>query len=76
MGEKRICVVGLGTMGSQIALVFARAGLETMVVEADQARLDQGMDRVRGFLDRQVKMDKLFSKHFLRAALSSSMAVK
>ena len=31
MNVDRVGVVGLGTMGRQIALVFARAGLETTV---------------------------------------------
>lgn len=57
-GEK-ICVVGLGTMGFQIAVVFARAGFETQVVEVDQERLDQGMERIRNFLGKQVKKGKI-----------------
>jgi 3-hydroxybutyryl-CoA dehydrogenase len=57
-GEK-ICVVGLGTMGSQIAVVFARAGLETRAVELDQERLNQGMERIRAFLSKQVNKGKI-----------------
>lgn len=57
-GEK-ICVVGLGTMGFQIAVVFARAGFETQAVEVDQERLDQGMERIRNFLGKQVKKGKI-----------------
>ncbi|MEV0969727.1 3-hydroxyacyl-CoA dehydrogenase [Microtetraspora glauca] len=41
-------VVGLGTMGAGIAEVFARAGVQVIGVEADDAALDRG----RGHLDR------------------------
>ncbi len=59
MNIENISVVGLGTMGSQIAIVFAQAGFTTNVVEVDQERLDQGMERIRGFLTRQAKKGKL-----------------
>ncbi|UCD84536.1 MAG: 3-hydroxybutyryl-CoA dehydrogenase [Deltaproteobacteria bacterium] len=59
MKGDRICVVGLGTMGSQIAVVFAQAGFETRAVELGQERLDQGMERIRGFLGKQVKKGKI-----------------
>ena len=57
--DKQVCVVGLGTMGSQIAVVFSRAGFPTRVVESDAERLEQGMDRVKSYLDRKVKRGKL-----------------
>jgi len=57
--DKKVCVVGLGTMGSQIAVVFARAGFSTRVVESDADRLEQGMDRVKAYLDKQVKRGRL-----------------
>lgn len=57
-GEK-ICVVGLGTMGSQIAVVFARAGFEARTVEVNQEYLDQGRERIQGFLDKQAKKGKI-----------------
>ncbi len=59
MKETRVCVIGLGTMGSQIAMVFAAGGFKTTVVENDRSRLDQGMDRIHSFVDRRVKKGKL-----------------
>lgn len=59
MSIEKICVVGLGTMGSQIAVVFAQAGLTTIVVETDKDLLDQGMGRVESFLARQIKKGKM-----------------
>jgi 3-hydroxybutyryl-CoA dehydrogenase len=52
-------VVGLGTMGSQIATVFARAGRTTIVVETSQERLDAGLAAIRKSLDGQVSKGKL-----------------
>jgi len=59
MKIEKVCVVGLGTMGSQIAVVFAKAGFTTIVVETDQGLLDKGMERVEGFLARQAKKGKI-----------------
>lgn len=59
MSSERIAVVGLGTMGSQIAVVFARAGFATAVVEASPERLEAGLASIRRFLDGQVKKGKL-----------------
>lgn len=62
MKIEKICVVGLGTMGSQIAVVFGKAGLTTIVVETEKDQLDQGMGRIEGFLDRQIKKGKIGDK--------------
>jgi len=62
MKIEKICVVGLGTMGSQIAVVFGKAGLTTIVVETEKDYLDQGMGRIEGFLDRQIKKGKIGDK--------------
>ncbi len=40
---KRVAVVGAGTMGGGIAMVFANAGIPVLLKEADQAALDRGM---------------------------------
>ncbi|MEW5945924.1 MAG: 3-hydroxyacyl-CoA dehydrogenase NAD-binding domain-containing protein [bacterium] len=69
MEIKKVCVVGAGTMGSQIAVVFAGAGFETIVVEAGQGLLDAGMERIRNFLDGRARKGKL-SEEDAAAALS------
>ena len=58
MKVKRVGVVGLGTMGSNIAIVCARGGKETTVFEADAAAMEAGMGRVRAFLDAGVEKGK------------------
>ena len=55
---KKIGVVGAGTMGAQIALVFADGGLETFLHDLTGARLEQGMKGIGSLLDRQVAKGK------------------
>src|SRR5918995_4226270 len=55
----RIGVVGGGLMGSGIAEVCARAGVEVTVVEADDAAADLAQARVEKSLDRGARSGKL-----------------
>ncbi|HEX3425987.1 MAG TPA: 3-hydroxybutyryl-CoA dehydrogenase [Acidimicrobiales bacterium] len=57
----RVGVVGCGLMGSGIAEVSARAGLDVLVVEADDASLAAGRKRVESSLGRAVRSGKLSS---------------
>jgi 3-hydroxyacyl-CoA dehydrogenase len=43
----RAAVVGAGTMGGGIAMVFANAGIPVLLKDADQAALDRGLDNIR-----------------------------
>jgi 3-hydroxyacyl-CoA dehydrogenase len=43
----RVAVVGSGTMGGGIAMVFANAGIPVVLKEVDQPALDQGLARIR-----------------------------
>ncbi|MBV9756860.1 MAG: enoyl-CoA hydratase/isomerase family protein [Alphaproteobacteria bacterium] len=45
---ERAVVIGAGTMGGGIAMCFANIGIPVTVVEAEQAALDRGLDRVAG----------------------------
>ena len=58
MKVQKVGVVGLGTMGSNIAIVCARGGKETVVFEANPAAMESGMGRVRAFLDAGVQKGK------------------
>src|SRR4029077_1670672 len=40
-------VVGAGTMGSGIAMVFANAGIPVLLKETDQAALDRGLANIQ-----------------------------
>ena len=59
MSIESVAVVGLGTMGSQIAVVFARAGIATRAIEASQVGLDAGRKAIDRFLQGQVDKGKL-----------------
>jgi 3-hydroxyacyl-CoA dehydrogenase len=43
----RAAVVGSGTMGGGIAMVFANAGIPVLLKDVDQAALDAGMAKIR-----------------------------
>lgn len=59
MSIERVGVVGAGLMGSGIAEVCARAGLDVIVREVDAAACERGRDRIVGSLDRGVRSGKL-----------------
>ena len=44
---KSAAVVGAGTMGGGIAMVFANAGIPVLLKETDQAALDRGLNTIR-----------------------------
>src|ERR1700728_3246353 len=51
---RSVAVVGSGTMGGGIAMVFANAGIPVLLKEVDQLALDQGLARIRKNYDRSV----------------------
>ncbi len=55
----RVGVVGCGLMGSGIAEVCSRAGLDVVVREIDAAAAEAGQKRLTGSLDRGVRSGKL-----------------
>ncbi|MFE0460025.1 3-hydroxybutyryl-CoA dehydrogenase [Kitasatospora sp. NPDC058965] len=55
----RVGVVGCGLMGSGIAEVFARAGLDVLVSEATGEALELGRGRITHSLENAVKRGKL-----------------
>jgi 3-hydroxybutyryl-CoA dehydrogenase len=59
MSIERVGVVGAGLMGSGIAEVCARAGLDVIVREVDAAACERGRARIVGSLDRGVRNGKL-----------------
>jgi 3-hydroxybutyryl-CoA dehydrogenase len=61
MAIKTVGVLGCGLMGSGIAQVCAASGYKTVVREVDQTYLDQGLGRIRKFLDDGVSKGKVTS---------------
>lgn len=59
MKDVKACVIGVGTMGYQIALAFASAGVKTVVHDADQARLDAGVKNIEAFLAKRAAKGKI-----------------
>jgi 3-hydroxybutyryl-CoA dehydrogenase len=55
----KVAVVGLGTMGAGIAEVLARAGLEVIGVEKDEAGRARGLGHLAHSTDRAVSRGKL-----------------
>ena len=56
---KTVGVVGSGTMGTGIAIVVARAGLRTIVLDAKQEALDHAREQAAAFLAKSVARGKL-----------------
>ncbi|MGH9302851.1 MAG: 3-hydroxybutyryl-CoA dehydrogenase [Acidimicrobiales bacterium] len=67
---EHVGVVGSGLMGSGITEVCARAGLDVVVVEADQRLADRGRERLEASLLMGVRREKL-SEHEAGRALAS-----
>jgi 3-hydroxybutyryl-CoA dehydrogenase len=59
MTIRTVGVLGCGLMGSGIAQVVAAAGHRTIVREVDDNQLDQGLSRIRHFLDGGVARGKI-----------------
>ncbi len=56
---RTVGVLGCGLMGSGIAEVSARAGYETIVLEADESILAAGMKKIQSSLGRAVERKRL-----------------
>lgn len=59
MGIKKVAVVGIGTMGSQIGIVCARGGFQTTLVDLSEELIKKGFGAITSFLNGQVKKGKM-----------------
>ncbi len=57
----KVGVIGGGTMGSGIAEVCARAGLDTLVVEVDKAAIDAARTKIEQSMETAVAREKIDS---------------
>ena len=56
---KRAAVVGAGTMGGGITMVYANAGIPVLLKEADQEALDRGLATIRKNYEASVRKGRL-----------------
>ena len=56
---KAVAVIGAGTMGNGIAQVFAHNGVETHLIDVDQAGLERGVATIHKSLGKFVEKGKL-----------------
>jgi len=52
-------IVGAGTMGAGIAIALANAGTPVILLDADQAGLDRGLERVEATFESMVKRGRI-----------------
>src|SRR5580693_7158565 len=64
----KAAVVGAGTMGGGITMVFANAGIPVLLKEADQVALDRGMATIRKNYANSVKRGR-FTQEFVDECL-------
>jgi 3-hydroxyacyl-CoA dehydrogenase len=65
---KTSAVVGAGTMGAGIAMVFANAGIPVLLQEVDQPALDRGLENIRKNYAHSVQRGR-FSAQFVEERL-------
>ena len=58
-----VAVVGAGTMGGGIAMVFANAGIPVLLKEADQAALDRGLATIQKNYANSVKRGRFTQEY-------------
>ena len=59
MEIKKVCVVGTGTMGSQIGIVCARGGFQTTLVDLSEDLIRKGLGSIKSFLSNQIKRERM-----------------
>jgi len=59
MEIKRVAVIGMGTMGSQIGIVCARGGFQTTMVDLSEELIRKGLSSIQSFLSNQIKKGKI-----------------
>ena len=67
MEIEKVCVVGMGTMGSQIGIVCARGGFQTILVDLSEELTRKGLGSIRSFLSNQVKRERMKGEEMEKA---------
>ena len=73
MGEiQKVAVIGAGTMGSGIAHVFARSGVQVMLCDVEQRFLDRALASIKTNLGREASKGKLAEPKSSRRSAAST----
>jgi len=56
---KKVAVIGMGTMGSQIGIVCARGGYQTAMADFSSTQVEKGMNSIHKFIRGQEKKGKI-----------------
>ena len=57
---QKVGIIGAGLMASQFALLFARKlRVPVLITDIDQARVDKGLDHIRGEIDKMLEKGRL-----------------
>jgi 3-hydroxyacyl-CoA dehydrogenase / enoyl-CoA hydratase / 3-hydroxybutyryl-CoA epimerase len=59
---KRLAVIGAGFMGASVGYVSARAGIDVVLIDRDQASADKGKAHAQGVLDDLIKKGRATEK--------------
>lgn len=59
MDEKKVAVIGAGTMGNGIAQVFAAAGFDVVMTDIDDAAVRRGVNAIANSLERLLAKQRL-----------------
>lgn len=62
MAIHQVCVIGMGTMGSQIGIVCAKGGFKTNMVDLSEDLIQKGLNAIQSFLNGQVKKGKMIEE--------------
>ena len=63
MSVKKLGVMGAGMMGAGIAFVSARAGIEVVLLDRDQAAADKGLATIQSLLDQGIKRKNMTAEN-------------
>ena len=62
MEFKKVGIIGIDTMGSNIAILCAKAGLSTLITDENQENLKNGFENIKNFLSTGITKGKLSSE--------------
>ena len=62
MQIRKVCVIGMGTMGSQIGIVCAGGGYDTTMLDMAPGQVEKGMKNIRAFLENREKKGRIDQK--------------